>query len=97
MLRPYARVNHGFRSGLGIEAAMNDINDDIVEVCDALEILNGNKRNARPRALVAQDAIAAWERVDKILYEHFAKATLEEIGIEPATKLLKTPHGKSKR
>ena len=57
---------------------MQPINDDIVDVCDALDILSGRKRNARPPHLVARDAIEAWERVDKALYEHFAKAVAKQ-------------------
>jgi len=65
---------------------MSQINDDIVDVCDALDILSGGKRSARPLYLVARDAIEAWERVDKTLYEHFAKAVLEQNTTKPPAK-----------
>ena len=65
---------------------MSQINDDIVDVCDALDILSGRKHSARPLHLVAHDAIAAWERVDKALYDHFAEATLGQIMAKPSAK-----------
>jgi len=65
---------------------MSQINEDIVDVCDALDILNGRKRSARPPHLVAHDAIAAWERVDKVLYDYFAKTTLEQATAKPQAK-----------
>jgi predicted cupin superfamily sugar epimerase len=65
---------------------MNQINDDIVDVCDALDILSGRKRSTRPQHLVAHDAIAAWERVDKALYAYFAKAILEQNMSKPTAK-----------
>jgi hypothetical protein len=58
---------------------MNHINDDIQSVRDALDILSGKRRNNAPLREVAHDAIAAWERVDKALYDHIAKAILGQI------------------
>jgi hypothetical protein len=65
---------------------MSRINDDLVDVCDAIEILSGKKRSARPLHLVAYDAIAAWERVDTVLYDYFAKASLEQATAKPHPK-----------
>ncbi len=68
---------------------MHKLGDDIIEVCDAVDILEGRKRSPRPTKEVARDAIAAWERVDSTLHEHFAQAVADETGIT-----LKRPRAK---
>ena len=62
---------------------MSDFNDDIIEVCEAVDILNGKKRSQHPTEDIARSAIAAWERVDQALYRHLTSSSYDQVSPNP--------------
>jgi hypothetical protein len=65
---------------------MSRIHSDMQAVRRALHIMSKGKCGPTPPPALAAHALAAWERVDKVLFAHISESTLKHIRTEQNRK-----------